>query len=533
VIRRVPRPWRRWTLRTRLVVAIALLAGTALVLADAASLVQLRSSLLAGVDRDLSQGARAYARTPAGRELDPPVRRPFNPGPDVRITFYDAGGTVDRVTGDTAGPGPDLGPFAELSARADGAPFTAGDRAGGDPWRVVVIHRISATGTGGIVAVAVSLRQLDSTQRTLLGIDGAVLLLMLLLLALAAATVVRLGLAPLTAMEDTAQHIAAGDLARRVENVDPHTEAGRLGLAFNAMLARIESALAARTASEQRLRQFLADASHELRTPLTSIQGFAELYRRGGTPPGPALDEAMARIEAEADRMRVLVTDLMLLARLDEERPLDRHPVDLLSIAADAVRDAHARVPGRPVILDCDDPLSGAGPVTVAGDEARLRQVVTNLVANALHHTPPDTRITVRVGRCTGDGAGPPTAFVGTGPPPGTPTGLLEVTDTGPGLPADQADRVFERLYRADASRQRASGGAGLGLAIVAAIVVAHGGRVELRTRPGAGATFRVLLPELPDRSPAGWEGAPRVTGGQNLGTVDAWPLAPPTRGTK
>src|SRR5206468_4773651 len=159
--------------------------------------------------------------------------------------------------------------------------------------------------------------------------------------------------------------IAGGDLTRRVTDADPHSESGRLGMALNTMLARIEAAVGEQAASERRLRQFLADASHELRTPLTSIQGFAELYRRGGTPPGPALDEAMARIEAEADRMRVLVTDLMLLARLDEERPLDRHPVDLLSIAADAVRDAHARVPGRPVILDCDDPLSGAGPVTV------------------------------------------------------------------------------------------------------------------------------------------------------------------------
>jgi len=237
----------------------------------------------------------------------------------------------------------------------------------------------------------------------------------------------------------------------------------------------------------------------------------------------------MARIEAEADRMALLVADLMLLARLDQERPLDRHPVDLLSIAADAVRDAHVRAPGRLLTLNCDEPDPAAGPVTVAGDEARLRQVVTNLVANALQHTPPDSRITVRVGRCPAGDGDPPTAAVGTGPAAGTPTGVLEVADTGPGLPADQADRVFERLYRADASRQRASGGAGLGLAIVAAIVVAHGGRVELRTRPGAGSAFRVLLPESPVR----WDGAPRVTGGQNLGTAAARPLAPPTRGTK
>ncbi len=474
--------------------AIAVLAGCALVLADVASLLQLRSNLLSGVDRDLVQGGRVYSRPNVPREPDLP-RRPFNPGPDVRITFYGADGLLDRVVGDTAGAGPALDSFAALSERAGQGPFTVDDSGGGDPWRVVVNRRSSPA---GLVVVAVSLRQVNATQRTLLGIDAAVLLLMLLLLALVAASVVRLGLAPLTAMENTAQQIAAGDLSPRVEDVDPHTEAGRLGLAFNAMLARIESALAARTASERRLRQFLADASHELRTPLTSIQGFAELYRRGGTPPGPALDEAMARIEAEADRMALLVNDLMLLARLDKERPLDRYPVDLLSIAADAVRDAHARVPGRSLRLDCDEPRDGAGPVTVAGDEARLRQVMTNLVANALQHTPPGSRITVRVGRPAPDDTGTPTTVVGIGPAAGTPAGLVEVADTGPGLSADQADRVFERLYRADASRQRASGGAGLGLAIVAAIVLAHGGRVELRTRPGAGAAFRVLLPALP-----------------------------------
>jgi two-component system OmpR family sensor kinase len=338
--------------------------------------------------------------------------------------------------------------------------------------------------------------QIEATQRTLLGIDAAVGVLMLLLLGLVAASVVRLGLAPLTAMQSTARAIAAGDLSRRVDDPDPHTETGRLGLAFNAMLTQIESALAARTASERRLRQFLADASHELRTPLTSIQGFAELYRRGGAPPGPALDEAMTRIEAEASRMAVLVGDLLALARLDEERPLERHPVDLLAIAADAVRDAHARVPDRFVSLDCDWPEDDDEPPTVSGDEARLRQVVTNLLANALQHTPSDVKITVRISRGTPIDLAPVVAAVGT--EPDGPTAVLEVADTGPGIPAQQAERVFERLYRADPSRQRASGGAGLGLAIVAAIVTAHGGRVELRTIPTAGATFRVVLPASP-----------------------------------
>jgi len=494
------RPWRRWTLRARLVVVVALLAGLAVVLADGAGLYQLRSELLHRVDQQLYAGAQGYsqAQPPRSAEPDPSGTRPRflrNLSPGVRITFYGADGTLDRTLGDPSADGvPDLGTFATLRSHTGGAPYTVGALSGDDSWRVIVRPR----GTG-LVAVAVSLGQVDATQQTLLGIDAAVAVLMLLLLGLVAASVVRLGLAPLTAMQGTAHQIAAGDLSRRVPDADPHTETGRLGIAFNAMLGQIEAALAARTASERRLRQFLADASHELRTPLTSIQGFAELYRRGGAAPGPALDEAMTRIEAEAGRMAILVGDLLQLARLDEERPLERHPVDLLAIAADAVGDAHARVPGRFVSLDGDWGDEDAPP-TIPGDEARLRQVVTNLIANALQHTPPDAKVAVRVGRRPEPDARPVAAAVGTGPTPGSPLAVLDVADTGPGLPADEAERVFERLYRADASRQRTSGGAGLGLAIVAAIVTAHGGRVELRTIPGAGATFRVLLPaDLPD----------------------------------
>jgi two-component system OmpR family sensor kinase len=198
----------------------------------------------------------------------------------------------------------------------------------------------------------------------------------------------------------------------------------------------------------------------------------------------------MSRIESEAARMALLVGDLMLLARMDQERPLDRHPVDLLEVAADAVRDAHARAPGRQVRLEPPD-----RPPVVDGDEARLRQVVTNLVANALQHTPSGTPVTIRVGTGPVPDDAPPVAAVGEPPDAGTPVAVLEVADAGPGLAPDQATRVFERLYRADPSRTRAAGGAGLGLAIVAAIVAAHHGRVELRTAPDAGAAFRVILP--------------------------------------
>jgi two-component system OmpR family sensor kinase len=272
-------------------------------------------------------------------------------------------------------------------------------------------------------------------------------------------------------------------------------------MALNRMLVRIEDAMAAKTASEQRLRQFLADAAHELRTPLTSIRGFAELYRRGGASQGPALDEAMMAIENEVGRMRLLVNDLLLLAHLDEERPLERRPVDLLAVAADAVRDAHVRVPARFVLLGpLDDEDDTFDPVTVSGDEARLRQVATNLVVNALQHTPDDAEVVVRVGRLTGPGEAPPTptpvaAAVGRPLAADAPVAVLEVADTGPGMAAPDAARAFERLFRTDASRSRRQGGAGLGLSIVSAIVAAHGGRVELATAPGAGARFRVLLP--------------------------------------
>jgi two-component system OmpR family sensor kinase len=484
-----------------MVVAIATLAGIALVVADVAGLSLLRSYLLNRLDHQLTTSAYGFARPHGGPPPPLPGPRPAfmrNPDTDLRVYVYDGTGTLTGTGGDATGTGKPatLGPYPSIRAHAGAAPYTV-DISGQGSWRVVVAQRPD----GDTVAVALSLGQVTATADRLLAIDVAVSLLVLLLLASAAASVVRMGLAPLTEMETTAQQIAAGDLSRRITDVDPHTEAGRLGLALNGMLARIQGALHDRTASEQRLRQFLADASHELRTPLTSIQGFAELYRRGGARPGPELDEAMGRIEAEAARMAVLVADLLMLARLDEERPLERHEVDLFAVAADTVRDAGVRAPLRHVCLEELAPAAPqAGPPAVHGDEARLRQVAANLVSNALAHTPPGTRIVVRVGRCAAgqlDGAVEPVA-VGPLPTAHAPVAVLEVTDSGPGMAPEQAARVFERLFRADPSRQRGTGGAGLGLSIVAAIVTAHGGRVELRTAPGAGTAFRVLLPAVP-----------------------------------
>lgn len=221
------------------------------------------------------------------------------------------------------------------------------------------------------------------------------------------------------------------------------------------------------------MRRFVADASHELRTPLTTIRGFAELYRQGASSDTAML---MDRIESESRRMGILVEDLLMLARLDAQRPLERKPVDLLALAADAVHDARAVAPDRVVGLEVFD---GPGTPEVFGDDARLRQVLGNLVTNALTHTPADARITVRVGTIGSDA-------------------VLEVLDTGPGLSEADRARVFERFYRADTSRTRSSGGSGLGLSIVAALVAAHGGRVEVESAVGAGSTFRVLIPRMP-----------------------------------
>jgi two-component system OmpR family sensor kinase len=296
---------------------------------------------------------------------------------------------------------------------------------------------------------------------------GAVVLLAL---AVFAWFVIGVGLRPLERMGVTAKEIAAGDLSRRVEPATPRTEIGRLGLALNGMLSQIESAFAERTRSEQRLRRFLADASHELRTPLTSIRGYAELLRRGAAQ--PARDAALARrrIEEEAIRMSVLVDDLLLLARLDQGRPLEQDPVDLGRIARDACADAGAVARDRRITLDVPE------PVVITGDDLRMRQVVANLLSNAMVHTPPGTPIEVHVGSESG-------------------RAVLTVVDHGRGLSEEETRRVFEPFYRADPGRSRDRGGSGLGLSIVAAVVAAHGGSVEVTGTDGGGATFRVQLP--------------------------------------
>jgi two-component system OmpR family sensor kinase len=304
--------------------------------------------------------------------------------------------------------------------------------------------------------------------------------LVILACALLGWLAIRRAFAPLVEVERTAAAIAAGDLSRRIPEHPPTTEVGRLTSSLNGMLTRIEAAFRAREASEARTRRFAADASHELRTPLASIRGFAELYRQGAVPPSD-VPRTMGRIEDEATRMGHLVEDLLLLARLDEQRPARTDPVDLAVLAGDALVDARALAPDREVRLVGLQDGGGPVPSPVTGDEDRLRQVVANLVANAVRHTPARTPVEIAVGVTTS---------------PDGDTCVLEVRDHGPGVPPEQAPRVFERFYRTDASRQRAlGGGAGLGLSIVAAVVAAHGGTADVRPTPGGGATFAVRLP--------------------------------------
>jgi two-component system OmpR family sensor kinase len=380
---------------------------------------------------------------------------------------------------------PDLSGVTSTKVRQEaGKAFSVASTTGGSGFRV---RAVPATGGSGSRAVAISLHSVDDTVHRLETITWLVSLLALVVLVALAMVAVWLGLRPLESVERAAEEISAGDLSRRVPPGPPGTEIGRLSNTLNTMLAQIESAFAARAHGEAALRQFIADASHELRTPLTTVRGYAELALKGALPDEAARTQAMSRIVAEAARMGVLVEDLLLLAYLDQERPLKLAQVDLGALTDDAVADARVQAPTRPIDSERPD-----GPVFVHVDADRMRQVLANLIGNALTHTPETTAVHVRLERDTHRGLhrdGHRDVRRG------EDSVRLSVTDEGPGLEPEQVARLFERFYRVDPSRSRSRGGSGLGLAIVAAIVQASHGSVTCTSTLGVGTSFVVTLP--------------------------------------
>jgi two-component system, OmpR family, sensor kinase len=468
------------SLRGRLLATTLLLVAAGLVAASIATHRFLSDFLLDRVDRQLMD-----ARFPAAVELSAPGGlddgRPARPGFSLPPGTYAAvidpeGETIAAVTFGFGGETPRFDLPEDLPGSAaspvppnEASRFLTVRSIGG----IVGDYRALASALDddeGTLVVAIPLFDVAETLDRLVILEVVVGAIVLIGIAVLALRLIRVGLRPLERMGETAGSIAAGDLTRRVEPADERTEVGRLALALNSMLEQIEAAFVERRASEQRLRRFVADASHELRTPLTSIRGYAELFRRGAGSRPQDLARSMEAIEAEAGRMGILIDDLLLLARLDQGRPLEREPVDLVDVATEAVRSARAVEPERPIELQVD------GPAFVLGDERRLRQVLDNLLDNVRVHTPPGTPVRVELGS-EGDAVG------------------LSVTDEGPGLTPDALDRAFERFYRGDPARSRTTGGAGLGLSIVAAIVEAHDGTVRATTAAGAGARFDVSLP--------------------------------------
>jgi two-component system OmpR family sensor kinase len=477
----------RTPLRLKLVAAILGLVTLALLVIGAASVFVVRGYLVDRMDDQMRRAAGSVSKSQL-----PGTTRVVIPADYVRVTSVNGVGEEPsndaRLTDEDL---PRLVTGVDQVAKVDGHPFSTTSLNGRVRWRMLV----TVLPNGSVLHIGDELSTVDNAVHRLYVSELLVGSGVLILLALMGVGLVRASLGPLREIERTAAAIAAGDLTRRVPDYEPgdeppRTEVGRLSRALNTMLGQIEAAFTARASSEraaiesqeramrseERMRQFVADASHELRTPLTSIRGFAELYRQVADKEPDQATALVGRIEEEAARMGLLVEDLLLLARLDQERPLEPVELELRVIANDAVTAAQAVAPDREISLDIHD---GTGPLHVFADEPRLRQVVGNLMTNALTHTPSGTPVVVRLRRDRDQA-------------------VVEVEDKGPGLTAEQVERVFERFYRADTARTRRTvtgSGAGLGLAIVAALVKAHSGTVEVESVPGAGATFRVRLP--------------------------------------
>ncbi len=464
------------TIKARLSIAFVALLLVAVVVIGWAVVRTTRQSLVDQIDERLvAQGARPPDDLPpeqpaAGDEASEDV--PFRSTADIVVN---ADGRVRRQL--PAGFLDDPEPLPEIPPVASAGFLALVDRLvtlpaeeGNTEYRVLVRQLRG----DNFRVLAAPLTEVDDAVSDLVRTSLVTAVIVVVIGAGIGWWIVRRGLRPVDRMVDTASAIATGDLSRRIDHRDDGTELGELATALDDMLTQLEAAFAERAASQARLEQFVADASHELRTPVAAVRGYAELYRRGGIADDEALQKAMGRIESESERMGRLVDDLLLLTRLDRHQPLDRSPVDLAQLARDAVSDARAVDPDRAVTLN------GADAVIVEGDERRLRQVFANLLANARVHTPAGTAVHVSVGIDNG-------------------TASVRVADEGPGIDPAHRQRVFERFYRADKSRSRASGGAGLGLSIVAGVVAAHGGTVAVDAAEGGrGAVFTVRLRRVP-----------------------------------
>jgi two-component system OmpR family sensor kinase len=465
------------SLRGRLLIGIISLFLVGLLVSDVATYFTLQGSLLARIDTQLKARSTidtAVAVIGSGcRERGPGAATDYPPGTLAELVGTD-GTLVASPCGfqlgqSTSSASPELPkPLPTVGLDTPVPPYTVEGSGGVAHYRVTDWPEDSFPGQ--YVVFAIPLTETQNTLSQLLLLEGLIGIAVLAGTVVLALFIIQIGLRPLKRMGAVAEHIAAGDLSRRVEPATTKTEIGRLGLALNGMLTQIEAAFEQRKASENRLRRFIADASHELRTPLTSVRGYSEMLRRGASESPTDAELARRRIEEEAVRMSTIVDDMLLIARLDQGRPLESKPVDLQTIARDAAADAQVVAPQREIKLDA--PAS----VMVTGDDIRLRQVLGNLVRNALVHTPTKTPIEIAVTTVNG-------------------SAKVSVSDHGPGLQPEQMDRIFEPFYRADPSRSRDSGGAGLGLSIVSAVVVAHGGHVKVRETSGGGATFEVELP--------------------------------------
>ncbi|MFB9626337.1 ATP-binding protein [Nonomuraea helvata] len=475
----------RTPLWLRLVSATLLLVTLAITLTGVFAVRLLRGYLVERVDQQLIAATRPLRDPPPMAEQPRPGGRPQRFFGLFYAVLLDPSGTPIRTLSESTEEHTPALPKLDLLkvVALNGRPFTVESLGTGGPsWRVVAVPGRD----GESRVIAVNLSEVDATVSQLVLIVAVAGGGTLVVLGLACYWLVRRSLRPLREIARTAKDIAGGDLSRRVPLWAGTTEVGKLGRSLNSMLAQIEAAAGEREAaaesarrsataarrSEELMRRFMADASHELRTPLTSIRGFAELYRLGEEKDLAEAVRLLSRIEGQAARMGLLVEDMLLLARLDQRRELAMRPVDLLSLAATVVIDAQTLAPDRKIELV--RLFGGEGDVTVTGDESRLGQVLNNLVTNALTHTPAGTSFQVRVG-LDGDQA------------------VVEVADEGPGFPAEVAERVFERFYRADPARS--AGGSGLGLSIAATLVEAHGGIVMAEGAPGKGALFRVILP--------------------------------------